>query len=144
MKPVAGGNPQEVFDRVPFIRLLGLQRESAAAGRARLVLEPRAELGNVVGGVHGGALATLLDVAMASAAVSACNFERTVVTLAMNTTYLAPAVGRLTANAELLRSEGGVAWCRADITNPAGQAVASAQGSFRYLPFPKGPEPHGD
>lgn len=136
MKPVTGGDPRQLFDRVPFMRLLGVQRESAANGRARLVLEPRAELGNVVGGVHGGALATLLDVAMASAAVSALNFERTVVTLDMNTAYLAPAQGRLTADAQLLHCLDGVAWCRADVTDASGRAVASAHGSFRVMPLP--------
>lgn len=136
MQAIAGGDPRHYFDRVPFMKLLGLQRTHSAGGRAQLVLEARAELGNVIGAVHGGAVFTMLDVAMASAAVSACDFQRTAVTLDMNTSYIGPGRGRLTANAELVAETDGVAFCRAEVTDDQGRTVARAQGSFRYLPLP--------
>lgn len=137
MQAITGGDPRHYFDRVPFMKLLGMQRTHSAGGRAQLVLEPRAELGNVIGAVHGGAVFTLLDVAMASAAVSAHDFQCTAVTLDINTCYLRPGRGLLTADAELLGQAGGVAWCRAEVTDAEGHSVARAQGSFRYLPLPK-------
>ncbi|MEY4752198.1 MAG: hypothetical protein RIQ60_4412 [Pseudomonadota bacterium] len=129
-------DPRHIFDRVPFIRLLGLRRVFSEGGRAQLQLPARDDLGNVIGAVHGGAVFTLLDVVMASAAVSLCGFRQTAVTLDISTHYLAPGLGLLTADGEVLREGDGLAWCRGRVTDAAGQIVASAQGCFRYLPLP--------
>ncbi|RST53829.1 PaaI family thioesterase [Variovorax sp. MHTC-1] len=137
MKPVGGGDRRNLFGRVPFMRLLDAQREFAEAGRARVVIDERAELGNVVGAVHGGVLVTLLDVVMASAAVSVFDFARTAVTLNLNTSFLGPGRGRLTADGEVVQHDASVAWCRAAVTDAGGRIVAQAQGSFRYLPLPQ-------
>ena len=137
LKPVAFDDPRQIFDRVPFMHLLGVQRAFSEGGRARLVLAPRAELGNVIGAVHGGAVFTLLDVVMASAAVSAVDFQRTAVTLSLDTAFVEPGRGVLTADGELLHAADGVAWCKASVSDGDGHVVARAQGSFRYLPLPK-------
>jgi uncharacterized protein (TIGR00369 family) len=141
LQALSGGDPRQWFYRVPFGKLLGLERTHAAAGRAQLVLQAREDLGNVIGAVHGGAVVTLLDVAMASAAVSAHDFQVTAVTLNLDTAFLEPGRGRLTADAELLNQTDGVAWCRAAVTDEQGRMVARAQGSFRYLPLPKPQSP---
>lgn len=129
-------NPRQLFDRVPFIRLLGLQRVSSDGGKARLRLAPNADLGNVIGAAHGGVVFTLLDVAMASAAVSALDFRRTAVTLSISSSFLAPGRGTLTADGELLHACDDVAHCQARVTDDTGSLVAQAHGSFRYLPLP--------
>lgn len=135
-----GDDPRRnAFARVPFTRLIGLRRESSHRGRARFVLDPRPDLANLVGGVHGGVVATLLDVAMASAAVSHVDFALTAVTLGMNASFLAPGHGRLVADGELLAADGDIASCRAQVADEAGRVVARAQGSFRYLPPPRHP-----
>ena len=139
MKAVEVTDPRQVFNQVPFMHLLGMQRNWAEGGRAQLQLAPRRELGNVIGAVHGGAVFTLLDVAMASAAVSARGFSHTAVTLNMDTAFVAPGRGLLTAHAQLLHQADGVAWCSAEVTDDAGHTVARAQGSFRYLPLPANP-----
>lgn len=131
-------DPRQLFGRVPFIALLGMRRVFSEAGKARLLLPPRDELGNVIGAVHGGAVFTLLDVAMASAAVSRHDFRRTAVTLQIGSSYLAPGHGQLTADGEWLHDDDGVAFCRARVTDDQGTLVAQAQGSFRYLPLPGG------
>ncbi len=140
---ITGGDPRQIFDRVPFMKLLGMQRTLSEGGRAQLVLPDRPELGNVIGAVHGGVIATMLDVAMASAAVSARGFQQTAVTLNLNTQYLDPGRGALTANGELMHAEQDIAWCRAQVVDQHGRCVARAQGSFRYLPLPLPvPAPH--
>jgi len=133
---MAAAEPRAVFYAVPFMKLLGVRREFSEGGRARLVLEPREEFGNVIGAVHGGVVATLLDVAMASAAVSRRDFEVTAVTLNMDSSFVAPGRGPLTADGEVISHDGDVAFCRAAVTDQHGQLVAQALGSFRYLPRP--------
>lgn len=136
MKAVTGADPRNMFAAVPFMQLLGVRREFSQGGRARLVLDPRPELGNVIGSVHGGVVLTLLDVVMASAAVSRVDFARTAVTLNCDSSFLEPGRGRLTADGEVLAEDGSVAMCRASVTDEGGRLVAQALGSFRYLPLP--------
>lgn len=137
LQAVAGADARAVFYAVPFMKLLGVRREFSEGGRARLVLEPREEFGNVIGAVHGGVVATLLDVAMASAAVSRRDFEVTAVTLNMDSSFVAPGRGPLTADGEVLAQDGDVAFCRAVVTDQHGQRIAQALGSFRYLARPE-------
>jgi uncharacterized protein (TIGR00369 family) len=137
MKPVAPKDPQQIFAQTPFMILLGMQREFSRGGKARMVLEPDPQLGNVIGAVHGGVVVTMLDVAMASAAVSIVDFLRTVVTLNLDTSFLEPGRGRLTADGEVVQYDDSVAWCQAQVCDAQGRLIAKALGSFRYLPRPR-------
>jgi uncharacterized protein (TIGR00369 family) len=123
----------QAFARVPFMQLLGVQREFSRDGRARLVVGARHDLENLIGAMHGGVIATLVDVVMASAAVSKIDFVRTAVTLSLDTRYLQPGRGRLTADGEVLDCDDEIAWCQATVSDQSGRLVARATGSFRYL-----------
>ena len=127
-----------LYNAVPFMQLLGIRREFSEGGRARLVVDGRQELENPIRAMHGGVVATLLDVVMASAAVSKIGFARTAVTLDMNISYLQPGRGRLTADGEALAIDvdGDTVQCRAEVHDDAGRCVARSMGSFRYLPLP--------
>ena len=137
MKPIAAStDPRHVFSAVPFMQMLGVRRELSAGGKARLVLEARPELGNVIGAVHGGVIVTLLDVVMASAAVSIRNFEVTAVTLNLDSSFIGPGRGTLTADGELTARDDSLAWCTARVCDADGSLVAMSHGCFRYLPLP--------
>ena len=137
MKPVTPSDPQQIFSQTPFMQLLGMQREFSRAGKARMTLEPDPQLGNVIGAVHGGVVVTMLDVAMASAAVSVIDFSRTVVTLSLDSSFLEPGRGRLTADGEVVTYDESIAWCQAQVRDAQGRLIAKALGSFRYLPRPQ-------
>jgi uncharacterized protein (TIGR00369 family) len=125
---------RNAFAGVPFTRLLGVRREFSEGGRSRFVVDMRPELENVIGAMHGGVVATLLDVAMASAAVSKLDFAMTAVTLSMNSSFMRPGQGRLTADGSVLAVDDAVALCQASVVDEGGLLVARATGSFRYLP----------
>lgn len=137
MKPVTADDPLAIFAKTPFTRLLGMRRDHSEAGQAQISLDPHPDLGNVIGAVHGGVVVTLLDVVMASAAVSRVNFQKTVVTLNLDTSFLEPGRGPLTAQGEVLRCDDDVAWCQARVCDAQGRMVAKAHGTFRYLPRPQ-------
>ncbi len=137
MKPVTSDDPKAIFAKTPFTHLIGMQRDYSEGGKAQVSLDPRAELGNVIGAVHGGVVVTLLDVVMASAAVSRVDFQKTVVTLNLDTCFLAPGRGPLTAQGEVVTCDDDVAWCQAKVCDAQGHLVAKAHGSFRYLPRPQ-------
>ena len=137
MKPVISDDPLAIFAKTPFTRLIGMRRDFSEGGKAQISLDPHADLGNVIGAVHGGVVVTLLDVVMASASVSQVDFQKTVVTLNLNTCFLEPGRGLLTAHGEVVSCDDDVAWCQAKVCDAQGRVVAKAQGSFRYLPRPQ-------
>jgi len=137
MKPVTSDDPLAIFAKTPFTRLIGMQRDYSEGGKAQISLDPHADLGNVIGAVHGGVVVTMLDVVMASAAVSRVDFQKTVVTLNLDTCFLAPGRGVLIAQGEVVTSDDDVAWCQAQVSDVQGLLVAKAHGSFRYLPRPQ-------
>jgi uncharacterized protein (TIGR00369 family) len=122
-----------LFSRVPFNRLLGLQREFCEAGQARMVLETRDELTNNFEATHGGVIMTLLDVAMSSAALSKSDFQRAVVTIDMSTSFVKPGRGRLVAHGTAVGGGRSVCFCEARIEDEAGELVAKAMGTFKYV-----------
>lgn len=124
------------FYQIPFMRLLGIDRAYSEGGRARLIVDTRRELENPMQAMHGGVVATLVDVVMASAAVSRIRFVRTAVTLNLNISYLRPGNGRLIADGEVVSGDDDVVHCKATVTDARGQAVAHSHGSFRYLQLP--------
>jgi uncharacterized protein (TIGR00369 family) len=115
---------------VPFLNLLGVRGERFDAGQTTVVLEPRPDLTNHFGSVHGGALATLLDVAMASAARS-LHPEDGAVTVNMTMNFLREGSGRLSAAGRVRQSGRSLVFCEAEVLDEAGHLVATASGTFK-------------
>ena len=115
---------------VPFINLVGIRGEEFGQGRSRLHLAARSDISNHFGSVHGGAIATLLDVAMASAARS-LHTETGVVTVGMTLNYLRAAAGDLVATGRVRQSGKSLVFCEAEVTDASGQVVATASGTFK-------------
>jgi uncharacterized protein (TIGR00369 family) len=122
------------LERIPFVRLLGVTQQPAAPGRSRLHLpELRGELCNGLEAAHGGVLMTLLDVAMARAAISHPDAtSRAVVTVEMSTRFLRPGRGPLVAEGSVLGAGRSLATCEARVLDEDGTLVASAMGTFKF------------
>lgn len=133
MSSTVDPRPRSGPDRhVPFIDHLGIVRESAADGEARITLELRPELLNNHAGGHGGVVMTLLDCAMAHAALSKVGYAREVVTIDMHVAFMRPAAGRLTAVGRVTGGGRSVCFCEAHILDAEGEPSAHAMGTFRY------------
>ena len=125
--------PRSALDRhVPFTEHLGLVRESAIDGEARFTLELRPELLNNHAFGHGGVLMTLLDCAMAHAALSRVDYARDVVTVDMHVAFMRPASDRLVAVGRVTGGGRSVCFCEAHILGADGEPAAHAMGTFRY------------
>lgn len=122
---------------IPFVDHLGLELIARDAGRAELALDLRDELTNSWSVVHGGVTMTLLDVAMAQAARSPNQAGHPtspgVVTIEMKTSFVRPGLGRLTARGTLLHRTASMAFCEGRVVDAAGELVAHATGTFKYL-----------
>ena len=116
---------------VPFLDLIGVSSEHWEPGRSSVSLQARPELTNHFGVFHGGVLATLLDVAMASAARSLYPDAAGGVTIDMSLQYMRAATGALRAEGRVVQGGRSMAFCEADLHDAGGQLLAKAIGTFK-------------
>jgi uncharacterized protein (TIGR00369 family) len=128
---------QESFGAyIPFVELLGFEMVFFDDGQSEIRYTPEPEHVNSFNVTHGGAIMTLLDVSMATAARSV-DKGLSVVTVEMKTSFLQPArVGQLTAKGRLLHRSKNMAFTESTLFDEAGQACAHATGTFKYVNKP--------
>ena len=111
-----------------FRELVGLQVVDHGDGTAVVALEADERHLNPYGTVHGGAIATLVDVAMGGA-VAAAGAEAPV-TIEMKLTYLEPGrAGEVRAEAKVRKRGKRLTIVEAEVTQD-GDLVALALGTF--------------
>ena len=118
---------------VPFMRHIGLEPVCLEPGLARTRLPLRPELVNSRGHGHGGALMSALDFTLSAAARSGNPLGLGVVTIEMNTHFLASATLDLLIEARILREGARIVFCEGDVTDAAGNAVCTARAVFKLI-----------
>lgn len=84
--------------------------------------------------VHGGAIATLADEALASVAFTAAEEGETTVTADLKVDFLRPArPGRLVARATVRHRTRRLAFCETTIEQAEGEVVAEARAVIAYV-----------
>jgi uncharacterized protein (TIGR00369 family) len=123
---------------IPFVSHLGFELVHFEGGESTLQFSPRPEHQNSFGVTHGGAIMTLMDVTMASAARSVAP-EMGVVTIEMKTSFLKPAPGdgsTLTGRGQLIQRTNSMAFVEAKLYDRQGQVCAHSTGTFKYVKRP--------
>ncbi len=122
---------------IPFVEHLGFELLRFEKGEAEISVTLREELTNSWGVAHGGVTMTLLDVVMAHAARSPDETgiaeSSGVVTVEMKTSFMRPGLGRLVGSGRRLHRTASMAFCEASLHDAAGELVAHATGTFKYL-----------
>ena len=117
---------------IPFVEHLGFELVKMEGGESILRFEPRREHMNSFFVAHGGAIMTLLDVTMATAARS-LDLETGVVTIEMKTSFMQPCQGLLTGKGRLMHRTKSMAFTEGTVYDPEGRACAHATGTFKYV-----------
>jgi uncharacterized protein (TIGR00369 family) len=117
---------------IPFVEHLGFELLKMEGGESILQFEPRHEHMNSFLVAHGGAIMTLLDVTMATAARS-LDLETGVVTIEMKTIFMQPCQGLLTGKGRLMHRTKSMAFTEGTVYDAAGRACAHATGTFKYV-----------
>jgi uncharacterized protein (TIGR00369 family) len=117
---------------IPFANFLGLRILRASEGSAEIAFESKQEHENSMHTAHGGALVTVLDVAMALAAASK-ESERGVVTVELKTSFLRPARGELMGTARVVHRGATIAFAEGHIVDADNRMCAVATGTFKYI-----------
>jgi uncharacterized protein (TIGR00369 family) len=123
---------------VPMGRTLGFRLAAADPGRVVVAGTPNADAYNILGSMHGGWAASILDTALALACLSTLDETQAYTTLDIRINYLRPITldtGEVRAVGEALQSGRRVAYCQARLEDPAGKLLAHGTGSC--LIFPK-------
>ena len=93
------------LDEIPFAKLLGIEAESVEPGHAVLSMKIRDDLLRNGGIAHGGAIATLIDSAMAFAIVPLLSENERTTTVDLTIHYLRPLTeGTARASARVVRA----------------------------------------
>ncbi|MGD9774230.1 PaaI family thioesterase [Diaphorobacter sp.] len=118
---------------IPFVKELGFALHHMQGGTSELRFEARPEHTNSYGVMHGGAMMTLLDVAMATAARSDTP-EWGVVTIEMKTSFIRPARGPMVAKGRMIERTRSMAFSEGWVYDAEGRLCSHATGTFKYVP----------
>ncbi len=117
--------------KVPFLKELGVQVESAAEGRCRISAPVTSQVINPYGVLHGGVTFTLADTGMGIAVETLLAPDERTATVESSIRYLLPAKsGRITADCRVIRRSNRFAVTEAQIFDEANNLLAVAGGSF--------------
>jgi uncharacterized protein (TIGR00369 family) len=115
----------------PFHSGFGVEVEGARRGEVRLGWVAREEHRNLQGLVHGGVLATLVDIAMGLAVRSVVGETRRHVTIEMTVHYLRPAVpGWVVAIGSTLRVGSQIAFAEGTVLDASERPLVRASGTY--------------
>ena len=121
---------------IPFVDHLGFTLEKFEGGESELHYAPQPEHLNSFAVTHGGAVMTLLDVVMATAARSA-DPVMGVVTIEMKTSFVRPAKvspgQKLVAKGLLQHRTRSMAFTEGRVYDAEGQLCAMSTGTFKYV-----------
>jgi uncharacterized protein (TIGR00369 family) len=116
-----------------FIELLGSRDWTSGDGRARLELDVADKHLNRAGTVHGGVIASLMDMAMGQAIRSSSGEGDVPATSQLTVTYLRPgSSGSLVVTAKVSKQGDDLTMCEADVEQE-GKTLAHALATFAVL-----------
>jgi len=125
---------QKAVATVPYAHLLGIELDEISEGVATLGLNVRKELKQNHGVVHGGAIASLIDTAMAFAIITLLAPGEKVTTVDLTVSYLRPLTkGRITARARVVRSGRRLLVVSADVFANDGILASTALSTYIKL-----------
>lgn len=114
---------------LPFVDHCRIEDIGLFEGRTRLRMEVGPDHLNNLDMAHGGAVCTLLDVAMGTAVRMLVGVPA--MTLDMQVAFLAPSRGTLVAEGRVLKAGRSIVFAEAEIRNAAGELVAKSSGTFK-------------
>jgi uncharacterized protein (TIGR00369 family) len=119
------------LDHVPFAKLLGIEVDSVEPGHAVLSMKLRDDLMRNNGIAHGGAIATLIDSAMAIAIMAQLAEGERTVTVDLTIHYLRPiSEGTARASARVMRAGRRVITVSAELFGDDGKLAATAISTY--------------
>lgn len=135
ISPFAGEPPGMLFGvPIPMSRAMGIVGERVGTDRAQLRMRFQAEQANSRGDVNGGAIASLLDVALAAATRAHDPAAFGVITIDLTLHFVAAASGDVIATSHCERRGRSISFARGEARAEDGTLLALATGTFKLVP----------
>ncbi len=134
---------KKVTSASPYYRLLGMEVVEIGGGESRIKMRFKQELTHPYGIVHGGAIASLGDSAVAMALIGLDPRDR-ITTIEFKVNFFAPvSQGELEAHARIIHKDSKTAVGDVEIRNEEGKMVAKVLATYSIMkdhqtwPMPK-------
>ncbi len=128
------------FEKFPFFQLMGFELVDVEPGRARLAMSWRNDLCQPAGIMHGGAIASLVDTAIAHSILLTPQYKEAhkqggrIVSLDLRIKYLRPvSAGKIFCNARVTRMGRQIIHAVADVTDGEGKEVATGDSIYMLV-----------
>jgi acyl-CoA thioesterase len=122
---------RQVANRCPYYRLLGMEIKEIKEGASRLQMPFKQELTHPYGIVHGGAIASLADSAVAMALVGGVGPKDRIATIEFKINFFASIEkGELTARAKIIHKGSRTAVGDVEVANEEGKLVAKVIATY--------------
>jgi len=116
--------------KAPFEKYLGIKIIKARDGYAKLKMPYRKELTNPHGSIHGGAITSLADTAMA-VAISSKYLYSSLYTVKLEIKFKSPVnKGEIFAEANIINKRGKFVFGRVEIKDEEGELLAQVATTF--------------
>ncbi|MSQ33304.1 MAG: PaaI family thioesterase [Dehalococcoidia bacterium] len=134
LDPLRREEIEELVRRQPYLQLLGVELAALAPGYAKMRLPITERLANIYAGLHGGALSSLADTAVAQALRTLVGAQARTTTVELNITYLSGTTeGEVIAEARILRQGKTLAVGEVDLHDGKGKALARARVTYMIV-----------
>lgn len=120
----------------PLARLIGFRMSVVEPGRIVMELEPREDLENTIGLLHGATAAALLDTAMGCAISTRLEAGQSSVTLDLKLTYLRPLSvrsGTIAAEGKLIKLGRQTSYTEGFVRDGKGDLAVHATATFAMV-----------
>ncbi len=118
----------------PYYRLLGMEITEIREGESRIQMLFREELTHPYGIVHGGAIASLADSAVAMALIGLVEPKDRITTIEFKVNFFVPiSKGELKAHAKIIHKGSKTAVGDVDVINEDGKLVAKVIATYSIM-----------
>jgi uncharacterized protein (TIGR00369 family) len=127
---------KESVNRIPMYELVGMRVEEVRAGYSRFRMPFRHEITQPMGIIHGGALATVADSAVAVALWGLVGMDKIFTTIEMKINYIAPvASGEVIAEGTIVHCGRRTAVGEVTLTDQSGKLVGKCIATYMIIPM---------
>lgn len=124
----------EAVRKIPYLKFLGIEPVDFDWGVAVLSLEMNDNLRQPYGLLHGGAIASLIDSATASAVIGTLGDGEQATTIDLSLQYLRPhTAGKITCTAKITRAGKRIIFVQAEVVNEEGKLIATALSTYTKI-----------